>query len=105
MNIDRIQSELIRLYGGRSQNVRSGGKAPGSDPLASSDDAGATPPSDGVVLSDRASAISRLFGIVKAAPDEREALVSQLREQVQAGVYQPQDEAVARQMLGLAGAE
>jgi anti-sigma28 factor (negative regulator of flagellin synthesis) len=42
---------------------------------------------------------------VKAAPDEREALVSQLREQVQAGAYQPQDEAVARRMLGLAGAE
>ena len=105
MNVDRIQSELIRLYGGRSQNVRSGGKTPGAEPLASSDDGGATPSSDGLVLSDRASAISRLFGVVKASPDEREALVSQLREQVQTGTYQPQDEAVARRLLGLAGAE
>ena len=103
MNIDRIQSELVRLYGGRSQNVRSGGQSPGAESLASSGEAGATP-SDGLVLSDRASAISRLFGIVKAAPDDREALVSQLREQVQNGTYQPNDQAVARRLLGLADA-
>jgi hypothetical protein len=72
--------------------------------LAESDDAGKTR-GDGLVLSDRASAIGRLFGVVKAAPDERAGLVSQLREQVRTGTYQPNDQAVAARMLGLTSAE
>jgi flagellar biosynthesis anti-sigma factor FlgM len=103
MNIDRIQSELIRLYGGRSQNVRSGKSNPASESLTTTGDAGTTG-ADSVALSDRATSIARLFGTVKDAPDVREGLVSQLREQVRAGTYQPNDEGVARRLLGLAEA-
>ena len=103
MNIDRTQSELIRLYGGRSQNVRGGNSKPASEPLTTSGDAGNTG-ADSVALSDRASSIARLFGVAKGAPDVRAGLVSQLREQVRAGTYQPNDQAVARRLLGLADA-
>jgi flagellar biosynthesis anti-sigma factor FlgM len=106
MNIDRIQSELIRLYGGRSQNVRGGDSRPTPDAAAAggADDAGSTR-ADGLALSDRASSVARLFGTVKAAPDVREGLVAQLHQQVQNGTYQPNDGAVARRLLGLTGAE
>src|SRR4051812_11594131 len=103
MNVDRIQSELIRLYGGRSQNVRRGEPNPASGPLTTGGDVGTTD-ADSVALSDRASSIARLFGVTKAAPDLREGLVSQLREQVRAGTYQPNDQAVARGLLGLVDA-
>lgn len=106
MNIDRIQSELIRLYGGRSQSVRGGGSRPGSDAAAAggAQDAGTTR-ADGLALSDRASAIGRLFGTVKTAPDVRDGVVAQLRQQVQSGAYQPNDRAVAQRLLGLTGAD
>jgi flagellar biosynthesis anti-sigma factor FlgM len=103
MNVDRIQSELIRLYGGRSQNVRSGASNPAPEPSTTGADVGLTD-ADSVALSDRASSITRLFGVAKAAPDTREGLVTQLRQQVRAGTYQPNDQAVARRLLGLADA-
>ena len=103
MNVDRIQSELIRLYGGRSQNVRSGSSNPAPGPVTAGADVGSTD-ADSVALSDRATSIARLFGVVKAAPDVREALVTQLREQVRAGTYQPNDRAVAGRLLGLVDA-
>jgi len=103
MNVDRIQSELIRLYGGRSQNVRGGTSKPATEPSTTAGETGASG-TDSVALSDRASSIARLFGTVKEAPDVREGLVTQLREQVQAGTYQPNDQAVARRLLGLADA-
>ena len=103
MNVDRIQSELIRLYGGRSQNVRGGNSNPAPGPLTAGGDVGSTD-ADSVALSDRGSSIARLFGVTKGAPDVREGLVSQLRQQVQAGTYQPNDQAVARRLLGLADA-
>ena len=103
MNVDRIQSELIRLYGGRSQNVRGGQSKPASEPLTTASDAGSTDV-DSVALSDRASSIARLFGVARDTPDIRDGLVSQLREQVRAGTYQPNDQAVARRLLGLADA-
>lgn len=104
MNIDRIQSELIRLYGGRSQSVRGGGSRPGSAAAGGAQDAGTTR-ADGLALSDRASAIGRLFGTVKTAPDVRDGVVAQLRQQVQSGAYQPNDRAVAQRLLGLTGAD
>jgi flagellar biosynthesis anti-sigma factor FlgM len=103
MNVDRIQSELIRLYGGRSQNVRGGSSNPTPGPLTAGGDVGSTD-ADSVALSERASSIARLFGVAKAAPDVREALVTQLREQVRAGTYQPNDQAVAGRLLGLVDA-
>jgi flagellar biosynthesis anti-sigma factor FlgM len=103
MNVDRIQSQLIRLYGGRSQNVRGGSAKSAPGPLTTGVDAGSTD-ADSVALSDRASSIARLFGVAKGAPDVREALVTQLREQVRSGAYQPNDQAVARRLLGLVDA-
>src|SRR5438094_10266919 len=100
MNVDRIQSELIRLYGGRSQNVRGGNSKTAPEPLTAGADVGSTD-ADSVALSDRASSIARLFGVAKEAPDVREALVTQLREQVRDGTYQPNDRAVAGRLLGL----
>jgi flagellar biosynthesis anti-sigma factor FlgM len=106
MNIDRIQSDLIRLYGGRSQGVRGGSTGSSSNAAAASgaDDAGAAR-GDGLVLSDRATAVSQAFSFAKAAPDVRDELVSQLRDQVRAGTYQPNDEAVAQRLLGLTDGE
>ena len=103
MNVDRIQSELIRLYGGRSQNVRGGNPKSASEPLTAGADVGSTD-GDSVALSERASSIARLFGVAKEAPDLREGLVTQLREQVRAGTYQPNDRAVAHRLLGLVDA-
>ena len=95
--------ELIRLYGGRSQNVRGGNSKPASEPLTTGGDVGTTD-GDSVALSDRASSIVRLFGVAKEAPDVRESLVTQLREQLRAGTYQPNDRAVAGRLLGLVDA-
>jgi flagellar biosynthesis anti-sigma factor FlgM len=106
MNIDRIQSELIRLYGGRPQGVRGGTARPAGESAAGgAPDAATAPRADGVVLSDRAGAVARLFGVVQSLPDVREELVAELREAVQSGSYEPRDEEVARRLLGLVGAE
>jgi flagellar biosynthesis anti-sigma factor FlgM len=103
MNVDRIQSELMRLYGGRSQNVRGGGSNPAPGSLTPGVDAGSTDV-DSVALSDRASSLARLFGVAKEAPDVREGLVAQLRSQLRDGTYQPNDSAVAGRLLGLVDA-
>jgi flagellar biosynthesis anti-sigma factor FlgM len=98
MNIDRIQSQLIRLYGGRTGNTRGADQI--GDAGSASNDASVHGAGDGFVLSDEASSVRRMVGVVAAAPDVRTELVDELRSQVQAGTYQPNDEAVARALLG-----
>lgn len=105
MNIDGIQSELMRLYGGRSQGVRGGGAAGAPSEAGGADRPGGTGRTDGFVLSQEAAFVRRLAGVVATLPDVRESLVSALQSQVRAGTYQPADEAVARQLLGLGVAD
>jgi|SRR5579884_700426 len=96
MNIDRIQSQLIRLYGGRTSNTRGADQA---GDAGSATTEGTNVPGDGFVLSDEASSVRRMVGVVASSPDVRTELVNQLRSQVQAGTYQPNDEAVAQALL------
>lgn len=102
MNIDRIQSELIRLYGGRSQGVRGGGPAQGPAESRGADDSAGAARSDGFELSEGAAVLRRASAAVTGSPDVRESLVTQLRDQVQGGTYRPADNAVARRLLGYA---
>ena len=95
MNIDRIQSQLIRLYGGRAQGPRGNDRADATG----GDDGGPRAAGDEVVLSSAASSALRLANVVASAPDVREQLVNELHEQVQNGTYVPQDEAVAQALL------
>jgi len=97
MNIDRIQSQLIRLYGGRAQGAR-GSDQPGATNGPSADEAPRTT-GDEFTLSPEASSAMRLANTVASAPDVREKLVEDLRSQVRAGTYQPNDEAVAQALL------
>ena len=94
---------LLPRPGRRSQNARGGSSKPAAGPLTPGVDAGATDV-DSVALSVRASSLARLFGVAKEAPDVREGLVAQLREQVSDGTYQPNDRAVAGRLLGLVDA-
>jgi flagellar biosynthesis anti-sigma factor FlgM len=97
MNIDRIQSQLIRLYGGRAQGAR------GSDQTGAAGgtnaEEGARAAGDEFTLSSEAASARRLANVVASAPDVREKLVDELRTQVRAGTYQPNDEAVAQALL------
>ena len=97
MNLNRIQQDLVRLYGGRTQGARGTGKTPSH--AAGADDATSSTRSDDVVLSEGASALRAAFGHAKAAPDVREARVAELRSQIQAGTDRVSDEALARRLL------
>lgn len=99
MNINRIPQDLLRLYGGRSQGVGGGGDAAGASGSGNVDDAATTARGDGLVLSEGAAALGRAITVARSAPDIREALVSELRQQVLSGTYQHADEAVARRLL------
>lgn len=97
MNIDRIQSQLIRLYGGRAQGTRASDQ-PGATGGANSEES-ARAAGDDFTLSSEAASARRLANVVASAPDIREKLVEELRAQVRAGTYQPNDQAVARALL------
>ena len=97
MNIDRIQSQLIRLYGGRSGSARGADQT--GDAANASNDANVQGSSDGFVLSNEANSVRRMVGVVASAPDVRTEVVDQLRSQVQAGTYQPNDEGVAQALM------
>ena len=103
MNLNRIQQDLVRLYGGRTQGARGTGKTP--NPAAAADDVASSARSDDVVLSDGASALRAAFGHAKAAPDVREARVAELHSQVQAGTYRVSPEALARRLLEVGALE
>jgi flagellar biosynthesis anti-sigma factor FlgM len=98
MNIDKIQSQLIRLYGGRAQGPR-GSEQTGASGAANTEDAGVRKAGDELTLSSEASSARRLASVVASAPDVRDQLVEELRTQVRAGTYQPNDEAVAQALL------
>jgi flagellar biosynthesis anti-sigma factor FlgM len=52
-----------------------------------------------VQLSEEARAIARAEAAARSAPDVREELVNELRQQVRSGTYQTKDEQVARRLL------
>jgi flagellar biosynthesis anti-sigma factor FlgM len=96
MNLNRIQQDLVRLYGGRSPGVRGGNTPkPGS---AGAEDVPAAR-GDDVVLSESASALRAALARARSASDIREAYVAELRSQVQAGTYRVPAEALSRRLL------
>ena len=101
MNIDRMQSEAARLYASRAQQSRANGPA-GRAGESEGPDAASAPRSDEFEMSQGASLIRKMTGVAAAAPDVREALVNELKSQVQAGTYKPNDEAVVRNLLNVA---
>jgi flagellar biosynthesis anti-sigma factor FlgM len=98
MNIDKIQSQLIRLYGSRTQGPRPSEQT-GRSGGANAEDTSVRSTADEVTLSSEASSARRMASVVASAPDVRDQLVEELRSQVRAGTYQPNDEAVARALL------
>jgi flagellar biosynthesis anti-sigma factor FlgM len=98
MSLNRIQQDMVRLYGGRSQGVRGGGKTP-NPASAGAEDATASARGDDVVFSESASALRAAFGHAKSAADVREAYVAELRGQVQAGTYRVPAEALSRRLV------
>jgi flagellar biosynthesis anti-sigma factor FlgM len=95
MNMNRIQQDLVRLYGGRPSGVR-GGHTP-SRAAGGAEEAAATR-GDDVVLSESASALRTAFGLARSASDVRAAYVAELRSQVQAGTYHVPAEALAKRL-------
>lgn len=96
MNIDRLNQNLASgAYTKRTGRAGDAGSAGASS--ASGRSAGAK--SDGILLSDQARAVARAQAAVRAAPDVREQLVAELREQIQNGTYQIDDEAVVNRIL------
>ncbi len=100
MNIDRLQSEAARLYASRAQQSRgnSSTRRPGE---SEGTDASSAPRADEFEMSQGASMIRQMTSAASAAPDVRVALVNELRSQVQAGTYRPNDQAVVRNLLNL----
>ena len=95
-----MQSEAARLYANRAQQSRGNGSARRAGESEGTD-APTAPRGDEFEMSQGASAIRQLTGIAAAAPDVREALVNELKGQVQAGTYKPNDEAVVRNLLNV----
>jgi negative regulator of flagellin synthesis FlgM len=92
MNIDRVNQNLASgAYSKRTGRAGDAGSAGGASA------AGAK--SDGILLSDQARAVARAQAAVRAAPDVREQLVAELREQIQNGTYRIDDEAIVNRIL------
>jgi flagellar biosynthesis anti-sigma factor FlgM len=98
MNIDRIQSQLVRLYGGRAQGARGSDQA-GASGGTNAEDGSVRGTGDELTLSSEATSARRLASVVASAPEVRDQLVEELRNQVRAGTYLPNDEAVAHALL------
>src|SRR5688500_15093367 len=98
MNIDRLNQNLASgAYGTRTGRAGDAGATAGASSTGGA--AGAAAKSDGVLLSDQARAVARAQAAVRAAPDVREQLVAELREQIKNGTYQIDDEAVVSRIL------
>jgi negative regulator of flagellin synthesis FlgM len=98
MNIDRINQNAAQgAYGKRTQRTGEVGATPAAGPTARV--RGGSAPADGVQLSDQARAIARAEAAARAAPDVREELVADLKQQIASGRYKIQDEQIARRLL------
>ncbi len=101
MNIDRLNQNLASsAYGLRGKRA---GESPAVEDASSAAEAtasGAVGRADGVELSDEARLLQRAAAAVNAAPDVREEVVQRIQSQVQRGQYTPNDQAVARALLG-----
>ena len=98
MNIDRLNQNLASGAYGKRTGRAGDASATGASSSAGGA-AGAAAKSDGVLLSDQARAVARAQAAVRAAPDVREQLVAELREQIRNGTYQIDDEAVVQRIL------
>ena len=99
MNIDRLNQNLAGgAYGKRTGRAGDASAAGGSSSSAGGA-AAAGAKSDGVLLSDQARAVARAQAAVRSAPDVREQLVNELREQIQNGTYRIDDEAIVNRIL------
>jgi anti-sigma28 factor (negative regulator of flagellin synthesis) len=98
VELNRIQQDLVRLYGGRSQGTRgpTGRQGP---PGTANDEAQGASRADDVVLSDAAGAMRAAFSHVKSAPDVRETFVAELHSRVQSGDYRVPEDVLARRIL------
>ena len=101
MNIDRLNQNLASsAYGLRGKRA---GEAAAAGEVSSAAESAAgegAVRADGVELSDEARLLQRAAAAVNAAPDVREDVVERLQSQVQRGQYTPNDQAVARALLG-----
>ena len=96
MNIDRVNQNLAS--GASGKRTGRAGDA-GGDAASTGGVSGAGAKSDGVLLSDQARAVARAQAATRAAPDVREQLVAELREQIRNGTYQIDDEAIVNRIL------
>ena len=99
MELNRIQQDLVRLYGGRAQGTRGPNARQAPPASAANDEAQSASRSDDVVFSDTAGAMRAAFGAVRSAPDVREAFVTELKSRVQAGNYRVPEDVLAKRLL------
>jgi negative regulator of flagellin synthesis FlgM len=97
MNIDKVNQNVAS--GAYAKRAGRAGDANSAGASSAGGAAGAGAKSDGVLLSDQARAVARAQAAVRAAPDVREQLVAELREQIQNGSYQIDDEAIVNRIL------
>jgi negative regulator of flagellin synthesis FlgM len=98
MNIERVnQNAASGAYGKRTNRTGEVGAAAGAGPTQGA--RGASAPTDGVQHSDAARAIARAETAARSAPEVREELVAELKQQIQSGRYKIQDEQIARRLL------
>ncbi len=100
MNINRISSEIARLYSNRAQQSREGSAArpAGSSSASSAGGVGGMRP-DSVSISSTLREVRRILQVIKNLPDVREEKVGPLREQVRNGTYQVSEEALASHLV------
>ena len=104
MSINRINQELMRLYGNRAGQAREGGKADGAGPTSEATTDASRPGAargDSVALSGRVRELRRVVDIVRNLPDIREERVAELRQQIQDGSYQVPEEGLASRLMRL----
>jgi flagellar biosynthesis anti-sigma factor FlgM len=93
INIDKASGFSPVRAAGQSDVKKAGGE------LAKPVETGKTGNEDKVELSNRATEVGKLVDQVKELPDGREEKISQLREQVSSGNYNPSSEDIADAIL------
>jgi negative regulator of flagellin synthesis FlgM len=99
MNIDRVNQNLAAGAYGAKRSSRSGDAARAAEQGADLQSSGGAASTDGIDLSDQARLVSRATTAARNAPDVREQVVSELRQRIQDGSYQIDDQAVAQKLL------
>jgi len=94
MQIDPIRLKPISVPG-----VQKTTETPATPEITGPHATGATPPADGLILSQQASEIRAAHEALAALPDTRAELISRLKAEIEAGAYQVHADNIARKLI------